>query len=29
MGFMKLATKTTEQATYHRGDLSSIDYYMY
>ena len=27
MGFMKLATKTTEQATYHRGDLSSIDYF--
>ena len=27
MGFMKLATKTTEQATYHHGVLSSIDYY--
>ena len=27
MGFMKLASKTTEQATYHRGDLCSIDYY--
>ena len=22
MSFMKLATKTTEQVTYHRGDLS-------
>ena len=27
MGLMKLATKTTEPATYHRGDLSSIDHY--
>ena len=27
MDFMKLATKTTERATCHRGDLSSIDYY--